>query len=427
MSPIATEAGPGRPRVLMVALMDFPFSAMLAISLRRSGLAVDALCPTPHALWHTEAVDRYARYRRWRPIGSLRRAIRDFAPTLLVPSDDPALLLIAALYRDCQRRDDAVARNIAELIERSLGPAGSFDVTVSRSSFMRTVHRCAIRAPETLELNSAAELRQFCARAQFPIVLKRDGSFGGRGVAIVRSLEEATAAYTQLTMPQPLRSCIKDLVLRFDLQPIFRRLFSLPEAITSQSYVKGSPAHRAVLCWRGEVLAGISARAVETNPAPSGPATVVEAISDPEMEAAVRAIARNLGLSGFCGFDFVIEETTDLPFLVELNARATPSSLIDGTAQTDAMFRAITGRAAPADQAARNNARVDQNTIAFFPQEWVRCPESQHLKTAYSHVPWDEPTLLTYIVSAVIEDRRGGRGLLGRFRQRWRGIGRRAR
>jgi hypothetical protein len=41
-------------------------------------------------------------------------------------------------------------------------------------------------------------------------------------------------------------------------------------------------------------------------------------------------------------------------------------------------------------------ARVtENNTIALFPQEWKRDPESPFLSSAYHDVPWDEPAVVS--------------------------------
>jgi hypothetical protein len=37
---------------------------------------------------------------------------------------------------------------------------------------------------------------------------------------------------------------------------------------------------------------------------------------------------------------------------------------------------------------------TEKDTIALFPQEWHRNPQSEFLRSAYHDVPWDQPALL---------------------------------
>ena len=42
---------------------------------------------------------------------------------------------------------------------------------------------------------------------------------------------------------------------------------------------------------------------------------------------------------------------------------------------------------------------TEKDTIALFPQEWLRDPASTFLTSAYHDVPWEEPELLRACVS----------------------------
>jgi hypothetical protein len=37
---------------------------------------------------------------------------------------------------------------------------------------------------------------------------------------------------------------------------------------------------------------------------------------------------------------------------------------------------------------------TEKDTIALFPQEWIRDPQSPALQSAYHDVPWQEPALI---------------------------------
>jgi hypothetical protein len=42
---------------------------------------------------------------------------------------------------------------------------------------------------------------------------------------------------------------------------------------------------------------------------------------------------------------------------------------------------------------------TEKDTVALFPQEWIRDPASPFLLSAYHDVPWDEPELIHDCVS----------------------------
>jgi hypothetical protein len=99
-----------------------------------------------------------------------------------------------------------------------------------------------------------------------------------------------------------------------------------------------------------------------------------------------------LNLSGLHGFDFMLEAHTGNAYLIEINPRATQVghlTLGRGRDLPAALYAAVS------EQALQPAPRVTENdTIALFPQEWIRDPKSPFLRSAYHDVPWDEPKLL---------------------------------
>ena len=65
----------------------------------------------------------------------------------------------------------------------------------------------------------------------------------------------------------------------------------------------------AVACWKGEVLAGLQGEVLCAQ-GTHGPSTVVRIIQSEEMAEAAALLVQRLRLSGFCGFDFIIEDGT---------------------------------------------------------------------------------------------------------------------
>jgi ATP-grasp domain-containing protein len=150
---------------------------------------------------------------------------------------------------------------------------------------------------------------------------------------------------------------------------------------------------------------------LETNPPGTGTATVIQAIDHPEIAHAVETLVAKLGLSGFCGFDFILDER-GRSYLLELNPRLTSACWIGTTLETDlcsAMFEAMTEiprapRYRPTSAWPPFGAPGQR--LALFPLEWTRSPSSDHLFTSYHRVPWHDPQLLAYLVTSTLKAER---------------------
>lgn len=328
------------------------------------------------------------------PVASLAHAIEQAAPDLIVPADDQTT---AYLHTLCRRLPGTAT---AAVIERSLGPMESFAVTSSRAALLALAQDRSVAVPATSVVASADELRCWFSDHGFPAFLKADGTSGGTGVKCVQSFAEAEAAFAALHSPPSLLRAAKRALLDGDrsfLLPALRRQRSL---ITVQRHVQGADANSAVFCWRGKVLAGIAAQVLHTRNT-HGPSTVVRLIQDPRIDRAAEQIAAALNLSGFYGFDFVLDELDEMderrqPLLIEMNARATQIAHLALGERGDlaaAAISALTGR-----NVTPRPAVTSGDVVALFPQEWYRDPASSYLRTGYHDVPWSEPDLVSYCI-----------------------------
>jgi hypothetical protein len=115
-------------------------------------------------------------------------------------------------------------------------------------------------------------------------------------------------------------------------------------------------------------------------------------IEHPEMAAASESIARRFKLSGLHGLDFMLEAHTGNAHLIEINPRSTQVGHLSFGLERDlpaALYAALTGKEV------QPTPKVTENdTIALFPQEWARDPNSEFLQSAYHDVPWEEPQLI---------------------------------
>jgi hypothetical protein len=213
----------------------------------------------------------------------------------------------------------------------------------------------------------------------------------------VRTLEEANRGLRALQAPPLLLRAAKRALIDRDFALVWPSLLRRRSVVSAQTFIAGREATSAVACWKGEVLASLQFE-VLNKAASSGHATVLRAIDDAEMSAAAEKIVRRLNLSGVHGFDFMLESQSGDAYLLEINPRLTQVghlTLGPGRDIPAALFSAVSGQAVcPAPKI------TEENTIALFPQEWIRDSASPFLQSAYHDVPWDKPELIRACVRA---------------------------
>ena len=379
-----------KPTVLIATTCRWFSAARLSMALANAGYAVKAVCPPDHPLCKTSAAGETHLYRGLMPLTSFADAIALAEPDLVIPCDDLAVQHLHQLYYR-ERLKGPTGASICELIERSMGAAESFPVVNSRSDFMKVAEEEGIRVPKTQMLANIEELRDWGIRMGFPSVLKANGTSGGEGVRVVRTPEEAERAFRKLQAPPILARVAKRVFLDGDSTLVWPMLSRRRSVVNAQAFIPGREATSLVACWKGTVLAALHFEVLSKQDS-TGPASVVRLIEDTDMVAAAEKMVRRLDLSGLHGFDFMLEAETGSAYLIEINPRTTQVGhlrLGPGRDLPSALHAAISGGAIH-----ETTKMTDKDTIAFFPQEWLRNPESVFLRTGYHDIPWEEPELV---------------------------------
>jgi hypothetical protein len=400
------------PSILLTATLRWPIAARLAIAFGGMGCRVEAIAPDGHPVSYTQAIRRVHAYPNLRPIASLRAAIRAAEPDLIVPCDDNAAVHLHRLYEESVGEVDA-GYGPRALIARSLGVPEACSLATRRGSLLALAADAGVRIPATAVAATRSELRDWLAQHGVPAVMKIDCSWGGQGVAIVHSQDEALHAFGLMAARPSIVKAATRTLLERDPSLLLRALKGTRRSVTLQKFVSGRPANRAVACWHGRVLAGISVEALETQHL-TGPATVVRVIENAEMSGAVVRLVRRLGISGLWGADFVLDSTSGAAYLIEMNPRATPICHLPlgmGRDLPAALYAQLTGSPPPTIA-----ATIDHDVIALFPGEWRRKAASSHVRHDYHDVPWDEPG----VVRDGIRQPWAERGWLARLRARTR-------
>ena len=380
------------PRVLLAATLEWPNAARLAIAFRDAGFVVYAVGPVGHPVHAMRAPQGTFPYRAHRPVDSLRRAIEISRPDLIVPCDDRVVRRLHQLHTEAVRaarpRDSAW---IVALIEGSLGRPASFPILRRRDSLAALAALEDVRAPRTDSIRKISEFRRWVAEHGLPAMLKLDGTSGGEAVVPVSNPATLGRAFLGMQLRRAGLSRLRLARRNRDVHLLFDYLSDGAPGISVQAHVRGRPANCAVACWCGDVLAATAVETVRLK-TPLGASSVVRVVEGAQMKAAARAIVRHLGLSGMCGFDFMLDDASGAAHLIEINPRATQVNHLRLGAGHDlpaAPRLALEGLPQPVP------APVAEVDIALFPQEWSRDRNSPHLLgTGYDDVPYEEPELL---------------------------------
>jgi len=253
-----------------------------------------------------------------------------------------------------------------------------------------------VRVPQTEVIRTREELRTWVERTGLPTVLKANGTSGGDGVRIAHTLADAERFFEQLQAPPLFARAVKRAIVDRDKTLLGPSMLRRRLVVNAQVFIAGREATSATVCWKGTVLASLHFEVVN-KASSTGHATVVRLMESAEMSAAVEGMVRRLNLSGFYGFDFMLEAETGHAYLIEVNPRSTQVGHLSMGAGHDlpaALYAALSGEV---QQSAPKVTEKD--TVALFPQEWIRDPDSPFLRSAYHDVPWEEPELIQDCVS----------------------------
>lgn len=368
-------------KVLLSATVGWPSVARYAGGFAAAGCEVHALSPAGAPV----CVSRYVtKHHRYHALGnSLAKAIADAKPDLIVACDDRAVAQMLALHR--VSKPDSLA---AKLIERSLGKPENYDRVVSRYGSLSELRELGVRVPDTYPANSEAELEAALAKTGFPAVLKSDGSWGGEGVIVARTREDALAAFRKLsTPPSRLRSVLR-AARRKDAHYLYDAIAPKKFPICVQQFITGKAANSAFAAWTGEVVGTVYYDVLMAD-AVVGPPNVIRRTDCPEIDRASRLAAKHFGLSGLHGIDF-IRDDTGAAYAIEINPRATQGGTLafgQGHDLPSAIAMAAFGSAGMRDA-------IANDVVTLFPREWRRDPTSHWLKDGHHDVPWDDPAVL---------------------------------
>lgn len=373
------------PRILLITTMTWPSAARYAAGFAKLGCVADALFPAGHPMAQSRFVAARYAYRPLAPQRALVDAIARSMPDLIVPLDERALAQLLALHAHT-----VPGTALWQLIVRSLGKPELYPQLTKRSAFIKAMRDAGVSAPQTFAASSAAGFDDALLRAGLPVVLKTDASWGGEGVVFAHTHKHAHEAFARMAAaPSRLRSFAR-MVRRRDWHFLTDIIHPRPRAVNLQEFVAGTPATTAFACWQGKALAMVHCDVIAAQSA-TAPASVIRIAEDADMDNAAHTAAALFGLSGLHGLDYM-RDAQGKAHLIEANPRATQTGYLALGPGRD-LLAALAGQLKGADALPRNS-HITGDTIALFPQEWLRDRGSAHLANAFHDVPWDDDLFL---------------------------------
>ena len=385
--------GTGAPRVLIATAREWLSGARLALALHSFGCEVSLLSPADHPARLTGVISQWTHFWQMRPFRSFEHALDATAPDSLILADEIVLhygLLLAG-------KDNDYGLRLRHLIESTTAGSTALRLARTRFDLLHQARQLQVPVPETEPIPTLEDLPRAAAHLGFPLVLKSDGSAGGQGVRIARSMEEAQDFWDKLHRTPSLPRVLKRGLIDGEWMHLRSWTRRVKSAVSAQQWIAGREATSMAMTHQGRLLASVEFEVVQATES-RGPSSVLRVLDDVRLRHAMARIVAHLGINGFCGFDFICEPGTGNPLLIEMNTRPTQVSHLSfgkGKDLVAAYVREVLGKQVEDRPAATNNP-----FIALFPQELRRDAASSWVRDAWMDVPWDSPALIDFALEA---------------------------
>lgn len=298
----------------------------------------------------------------------LRLLAEEFQAHCVLAGDDPAFVALAQL---AGRTDVELAAAARALLERSLPDAKTAALLASDSDFILAQQdSLACMAPRTVRADTVEDALRFAKAFEYRVAVKRDGFASGLGVRLCASEAEVREAVE----------------------------WAAGKPFVVQEFIKGPVYGATVSGVKGRALAAIAFEKHRVFPA-NGATSVARFDPRPDILAHARGLFERYGLTGYAGFDYIIDEKDRARF-IEINPRIMPTGHFNehfGADLTGAFLAGVRGAQPPRVDAPLNRY------VALFPNEWTRDADSEFLRTGIHDVPWHDPPIFAAMIDKALE------------------------
>ncbi len=304
-------------------------------------------------------------------------AIQGCTPDLLMTNDEVLTKNLLILRRKLRTSEDLANQlhpGLLPLLEKSLL---ANDQLYSRESSLALAAKSGFPIPDSTIVNNWSDLEKSAQAFGYPFFLKVSFEGAGEGVAQISSPEALSVAANRLTNTG------------IQLDEKYPALLQKP--------AEGVELTVNFSAWNGELLAFDIFKPLERREK-TGPASVLQSLYRPHYKDAIRTLIQSLDYTGFGGIDAFETAPSGLPTAIEINLRPTSSLSVAKQINSPIIKRfsscLINNR--PADIQAFHS-HYDQ-TIALFPDEYLRDNNSPYMSKYLVNAPWDDPGLMRYLL-----------------------------
>jgi len=344
---------------------------------------------------YVDGISKVHRLSAYRPMLALKRAIEAEQPDIVLPGDDTVVWLLHHTHR--------MYPELRALIEQSLGNPTFYPEVRGRDALLRLAREYGVRTPSNAAVEEMADIDAWLETNRFPAVMKVDGSFSGRGVVVVHSREECIPVLDRFQRRSSMAAAGARWAVNRNPLALWVWKHLETATVSIQQWIPGGQATAMFAAWEGKVLGGLAVKVLATTE-PQGASTIVRPVEDEEMLEAGRLIGERLGISGFFGLDFMLEEGTGKPYLLELNPRCTQLGHLRVEGRTDLagmLVAAMSGGPMP-----DAGTPIPDGPIAFYPQALGSDPKTAELlPLSYLDEPVGQPKLLAALIGKAWPER----------------------
>ncbi len=208
-------------------------------------------------------------------------------------------------------------------------------------------HEIGIDSPKTYYPQSSEEAREMIRTVDLPVVIKMRKTSGAAGFRKIYQRNHFEKTYFEVVHNNKLPE--SDL-------PMIQQLIEGPTTCTLH------------LCNQGDVVGQVMYQGLRTMPRTGGTTVFRHSVEDAASEQAAAKVIKHLNFSGLCGFDFILDEHTGRPFLVDGNCRITPAVTMayhGGVDLVEGWVRVANGEQTPAMPPAEIGVRTKMQFADF--------------------------------------------------------------
>ncbi|MBC8063280.1 MAG: ATP-grasp domain-containing protein [Chlorobia bacterium] len=346
-------------RVLLVSQWKWHGPARFPKALKEAGFEVAAVCGKGEWIANTRYVDKFYLAPTWeeRPfLEFLIVAIESWHPDLILFATDNMVLAGQELRRLVESNQAKLSSRMVETLRSSTFDPAHEGLLHSKFDLLEALKERGVRIPAQRELNTLSDADSFVQEHGYPVLLKPDFGFAGSGIMFCHTEEELLKNLNKVLFGKNRQ--------RYAIQKYLGNKTALIEFVAKD----------------GKVLCHQSAQRMHTHPGETGPVTVLRTVESTEMLKAAEAMCDLLRYNGIGVPQFVVEDDScESALLLELNPRM--SHFPHVWAKYGNNFAETLRKGWSGESVVQNPPRLGE-TIALWPQEAIRDPESSYLANA---------------------------------------------